>query len=73
MNFMQLAVQIFGIKPIITAIIQGDVNADDCEQPVGWFDLLDPQWAITQCVLDKVKLHTMYIRNSDYRMMCFCC
>ena len=40
------------MKPIRVAFIL--VNASSCQQPVGWFDQLDPQWNITQCVLDKV-------------------
>ena len=56
MNFVPLAVELFGdtgIEPITSASIQADVNG--CQQPVGWFDRLDPQWNTTQCVLDKVK------------------
>ena len=52
MNFVSLAVELFGIKSITTASIQADI--DGCEQPVGWFNQLDPQWNITQCVQDKV-------------------
>jgi hypothetical protein len=43
-----------GVMPITTAFIQIDVGG--CQQPVGWFDQVDPQWNITQCILDKVKL-----------------
>ena len=42
-----------GVKPITTAFVQIDVGS--CQQPVGWFDQLDPQWNVTQCVLDKVR------------------
>lgn len=43
-----------GVKPITTAFVQIDVGS--CQQLVGWFDQLDPQWNVTQCVLDEVKL-----------------
>ena len=43
-----------GVKPITTAFVQIDVGS--CQQLVGWFDQLDPQWNVTQCVRDKVKL-----------------
>jgi hypothetical protein len=43
-----------GVMPITTAFIQIDVGG--CQQPVGWFDQVDPQWNVTQCALDKVKL-----------------
>lgn len=63
MNFVPLAVELFGdagIEPITSASIQADVNG--CQQPVGWFDLLDPQWNTTQCVLDKVK-HKIQVKD----------
>jgi hypothetical protein len=50
-----LAVELTGIEPITTVSIQADVNG--CQQPVGWFDGLDPQWNTTQCALDKVKIY----------------
>jgi hypothetical protein len=43
-----------GVKPITIAIIQIDVSS--CQPPVGWFDQLNPQWNVIQCVQDKVKL-----------------
>ena len=42
-----------GIKSITAAFIQADVSS--CQQLVGWFDQLDPQWNVIQCVQDKVK------------------
>ena len=52
-NVVSLAVELTGIEPITAASIQ--VNVNGCQQPVGWFDGLHPQWNTTQCALDKVK------------------
>ena len=52
-NVVSLAVELTGIEPITIASIQ--VNINGCQQPVGWFDGLDPQWNTIQCALDKVK------------------
>lgn len=52
---VSLAVELFGdvgIEPITAVSIQADIIG--CQQPVGWFDQLDPLWNTTQCVLDKV-------------------
>ena len=49
-----------GVKPKTTAFIQIDVGG--CQQPVGCFHQLDPQWNITQCILDKVKFHKIIVR-----------
>ena len=50
-----------GVKPITEFAILVDVGS--CQQPVGWFDQLDPQWNITQCGLARVcnlnKAHSM--------------
>ncbi len=55
------AVELFGdsgVKPITTAFVQIDIGS--CQQLVGWFHYLDPQWNVTQCVLDKVKVVCYY-------------
>lgn len=41
------------VKPITAAFIQVDISS--CQQRVGRFDQLDPQWNVTQCAWDKVK------------------
>ena len=54
-----------GVKPKTTAFIQIDVGG--CQQPAGWFDQLDPQWNVTQCVLDKVNLiYISYVISFNY-------
>lgn len=47
-----------GVKPIAAAFIQADVSR--CHKLVGWFDQLDPQWKVTQCVWDKVNCIALY-------------
>ena len=37
--------------------IVADVGS--CQQPMGWFDHLDPEWNSTQCMLEQV--HVVHI------------
>ena len=53
-----------GVKLITTAFIQIDVGG--CQQPAGWFDQLDSQWNVTQCVLDKVNLYYVYVSYRSF-------
>ena len=43
-----------GVKPITGFTIVADVGG--CQQPTGWFDLLDPTaaWNRTQCMQEQV-------------------
>ena len=38
-----------GMKPITGFAILVD-SGGGCQQPAGWFDQLDSQWNITQCI-----------------------
>ena len=43
-----------GMSPITGFALLVD-SGDMCQQPAGWFDQLDSQWNITQCVYAQVK------------------
>ena len=55
-------VQLLGgsiFKPITAFFIEVNTGSigQQAAHAVGWFGLLDPNWNITQCVLDKVIMH----------------